>query len=123
MTHAARPTSVELLAGGLRRFEQAGLLLGSERRGTVIVVQVGPNQTVTLLESDQPGCVNHIYLVIGFNELTDYRDAILRCYWDGETTPSVEVPLGDFFALAHGRVRTFDSRFTAVNPGDGSRTG
>ena len=28
------------------------------------------------------------------------RRAILRCYWDGEATPSVEVPLGDFFTLA-----------------------
>jgi hypothetical protein len=25
------------------------------------------------------------------------RDLLLRCYWDGETTPSVEVPLVDFF--------------------------
>jgi hypothetical protein len=82
-------------------------------------VPVLPGATVTLLETDRPGCVNHLYLVIGFNELTDYRDAILRCYWDGETAPSVEVPMGDFFALTHCRVRTFTSRFAAVNPGDG----
>ena len=57
--------------------------------------------------------------MLGFNELTDYRDAIVRCYWDDEESPSVEVPLGDFFAIAHGRVRTYRSQFMAVNPGDG----
>jgi hypothetical protein len=55
--------------------------------------------------------------------LTDYRDAILRCYWDGEETPSVEAPLGDFFTLAHARVRQVRSALTAVNPGWGSSHG
>ena len=82
-------------------------------------VPVPSGATVTLLDATGAGCINHIYTVLGFNELTDWRDAILRCYWDGETTPSVEVPLGDFFGVAHARVRTFHSRFVAVNPGDG----
>jgi hypothetical protein len=86
-------------------------------------VQVGPGQTVTLLETTGAGCITHIYMVLGFNELTDYRDAIVRCYWDGEPTPSVEVPLGDFFAVTHGRVRTFRSQMVAVNPGDGCAHG
>jgi hypothetical protein len=83
-------------------------------------VQVGPGATVTLLEQDGAGCINHVYMVLGFAELTDYRDSILRCYWDGERTPSVEVPLGDFFAIGHGRIRTFQSQLVAVNPGDGA---
>lgn len=28
----------------------------------------------------------------------EQRSAILRIYWDDEATPSVEVPVGDFFA-------------------------
>jgi hypothetical protein len=55
--------------------------------------------------------------------LTDYRDAILRCYWDGEATPSVEVPLGDFFALAHARIRLLHSALVSVNPGLGASHG
>ena len=74
---------------------------------------------MTLLEEVGAGCITHVYVVLGFHELTDWRDAILRCYWDGEPTPSVEVPLGDFFAVAHARVRTFQSHFVTVNPGDG----
>src|SRR4029450_7315838 len=76
-----------------------------------------------LLERDGPGCVTHFYCALAFPELTDYRDAVLRCYWDGETTPSVETPLGDFFTLAHARGRLVRSALAAVNPGFGSSHG
>ena len=59
-------------------------------------VVVGPGETATLLELDGPGCITHVYCALVLPELTDYRNAILRCYWDGEPTPSVEVPLGDY---------------------------
>lgn len=84
---------------------------------------VGPGETAVLLEHDGPGCVTHFYCALAFPEITDYRDAILRCYWDGETTPSVEVPLGDFFGLAHARIRLVRSALTSVNPGFGSSHG
>jgi len=31
-----------------------------------------------------------------------FRYAIIRCYWDGETDPSVEAPVSDFFGLSFG---------------------
>jgi hypothetical protein len=86
-------------------------------------IVVGPGQTAVLLEHDGPGCITHVYCALAFPELTDYRDAILRCYWDGEATPSVEVPLGDFFGLAHARIRLLQSALIAVNPGFGSSHG
>ena len=86
-------------------------------------VVVGPGESVTLLEHEGPGCVTHFYCALAFPEITDYRDAILRCFWDGEATPSVEVPLGDFFALAHARVRCLRSHFIQVNPGFGASHG
>jgi len=86
-------------------------------------ITVGPGETVVLLEHDGPGCITHCYCALAFPELTDYRDAILRCYWDGEEAPSVEVPLGDFFALAHARVRLLHSALVSVNPGFGASHG
>ena len=83
---------------------------------------IGPGESVVLLEHDGPGCITHLYCALAFPEVTDYRDAILRCYWDGESTPSVEAPLGDFFG-AHARVREMQSVLTAVNPGFGSSHG
>lgn len=93
------------------------------RGGNLDFLMVGPGDTAVLLEYDGPGCVTHLYCALAFPELTDYRDAILRCFWDGETTPSVEVPLGDFFTLAHARVRFVCSALVAVNPGFGSSHG
>jgi len=86
-------------------------------------IVVGPAETAVLLSHDGPGCITHVYCALAFPAITDYRDAILRCYWDGEATPSVEVPLGDFFGLAHARVRLMQSHFVTVNPGLGASHG
>jgi hypothetical protein len=37
------------------------------------------------------------------------RDLVLRVYWDGEATPSVECPLGDLFGTSFGLPRPFVS--------------
>jgi hypothetical protein len=86
-------------------------------------VRIGPGESATLLAHDGPGCVTRIYVALAAHELTDHRDAVLRCWWDRQDTPSVEVPLGDFFGVAHGRIREFTSFFTAVNPGMGASPG
>jgi hypothetical protein len=91
--------------------------------GNFDFVVVAPGESVTLLEHEGPGCVTHLYCALAFPEPTDYRDAILRCWWDGEATPSVEVPLGDFFGVAHARIRELRTALTAVNPGFGSSHG
>ena len=46
-----------------------------------------------------------------------WRFSILRVYWDGETTPSIEVPVGDFFASGWGKYGQISSLAVAVNPG------
>ena len=38
-------------------------------------------------------------------------------YWDDETTPSVEVPLGDFFGMGWGEYAHLNSLAVCVNPG------
>jgi hypothetical protein len=50
--------------------------------------------TTTLVDCDGPGTVRHIWMT---TDVRWNRDLIIRMYWDGEKTPSVEVPLGDFF--------------------------
>lgn len=53
-----------------------------------------PHSVTTLMDVDGPGSITHIWLTTS-NER--YSSLILRFYWDDETTPSVEVPVGDFF--------------------------
>ena len=38
-----------------------------------------------------------------------HRQLVLRMYWDGEPTPSVEVPVGDFFGVGFGERRDYAS--------------
>jgi hypothetical protein len=84
---------------------------------------VAPRDTAVLMEQHGPGCITHFYCALVFPDPRDYRDAILRCYWDGEEAPSVEVPLGDFFCLSHARVRRFTSALVSITPGFGASHG
>lgn len=74
--------------------------------------------TTTIADVKGPGTVQHIWMTISDNEKY-YRDCVLRVYWDGETTPSVEAPLGDFFAQGHGMRYTVNSLTIVDNPGGG----
>jgi len=61
-------------------------------------VHIEPGTTFTLGEIEGSGVINHIWMT----PVGDYRLMILRFYWDGEKEPSVEVPVGDFFASGWG---------------------
>jgi hypothetical protein len=47
----------------------------------------------------------------------NWRYTIIRIYWDDETTPSVEAPVGDFFCMGWGKYSPLQSLAVAVNPG------
>jgi hypothetical protein len=65
---------------------------------------VGPGKTVTLVDHHGAGIVRRWWMTVLQREQTPllWRHMILRCYWDGETDPSVEAPLSDFFGLGFG---------------------
>lgn len=74
---------------------------------------VDPGQTFTLAEITGPGAIQHIWLT----PTGTWRFSILRFYWDDETTPSVEVPLGDFFGMGWQEYAHMSSLAVCVNPG------
>ena len=78
---------------------------------------IAAGETLELAQLDGAGIVRHVYFSIlgGPHYL---RDLVLRAYWDGEETPCVEVPFGDFFGLGQERPRFFSSLMVTVNPGD-----
>jgi len=47
------------------------------------------------------------------------RKIVLRTYWDGETSPSIEAPIGDFFGIGHGVLKEFCSEPLCMSPTDG----
>ena len=67
--------------------------------GNFDVTPLAPGQAFELPVLEGPGVINHIWFTSyagGFNELNALS---LRIYFDGQTEPGVEVPLGDFFAV------------------------
>lgn len=79
-------------------------------------ITVAGNSTVTLADIAGPGAIQQMWFTI----LPKYwRSLILRIYWDGEETPSVEVPLGDFFCQGWCSRANVTSLPVAVNPAGG----
>ena len=76
-----------------------------------IVIEAG--KTFTLAEITGPGSIQHIWMTPTGN----WRFSILRFYWDDETEPSVECPVGDFFGMGWGQYAHLNSLAVCVNPG------
>jgi len=62
---------------------------------------LGPGETMTLAELTGPGEIRHIWFTIAGDRRYP-RSLVLRIYWDGSDTASVESPIGDFFAAGNG---------------------
>lgn len=76
-------------------------------------VVIKPHTVYTVAEIEGPGSVQHIWMTPTGN----WRYSILRFYWDDEATPSVEVPVGDFFGMGWGQYAPLNSLAVCVNPG------
>lgn len=76
-------------------------------------VVIKPKETFVMANVQGSGAIQQIWLTPAGN----WRFAIIRFYWDGETEPSVECPVGDFFACGWGRYAQISSLPVCVNPG------
>ncbi len=78
-------------------------------------VRIRAHSTFTLADIAGPGAIQQIWMTPA--PLDKTRWFILRFYWDDETNPSVECPMGDFFACGWGRYHHISSLPVCVNPG------
>ena len=60
-------------------------------------VEIQAGETFEIANIDGPGIIRHIWMA---DDAAENRSLIIRMYWDNSETPSVEAPLGDFFAAA-----------------------
>ncbi|HPM79353.1 MAG TPA: DUF2961 domain-containing protein [Candidatus Anammoximicrobium sp.] len=74
-------------------------------------IRINAGETATLMDVTGSGIIQHIWLVEGLN-----RGLVLRFYWDGEESPSIEAPAPNFFAVGHGRFGPVNSLPVVVNP-------
>ena len=68
---------------------------------------IGERKTIAQLTG--PGKIAHMWLTPSSMDIRYPRALVLRMYWDGAEIPSVEVPLGDFFAVGNGMRATVNS--------------
>lgn len=97
--------------------------LGPSRKGSPCLRGIQPGDTVELADIEGPGTIQHIWITVK-DKTTDadcfvLRDLVLRFYWDGQTRPSVEVPLGDFFCCGFGQGCVVNSLPIVVIPDRG----
>ncbi len=87
-------------------------------------VDIPPGSVRTLMDIKGCGIIRHLWMTCwvgsdGRDEAHYLRKLTLRMYWDGETEPSVEAPLGDFFGLVFGLRKSYQSAAFFVNPENG----
>jgi hypothetical protein len=69
-----------------------------------------------LFDEAGPAEIRHIWITMDSPEAYHLKKIVLRIYWDGEKTPSVEAPIGDFFGLGLGTYTVFNSALLVVAP-------
>lgn len=119
-TGRSRCVNAENPHGEKGRAAMSASKLGPSRKGTPCLGTVPAGGAVTLMDVDGPGVIRHIWMTVtdktsptGPNVL---RNLILEFYWDGEETPSVVCPLGDFFCCGHAQGCRIDSLPIMVAP-------
>jgi len=81
--------------------------------------KIARGDTLTILDEPGPGIITHLWFTFSSEEMYHLKKLVLRIYWDGETTPSVETPIGDFFGLGLGEYFTFDALPLSSAPNHG----
>ena len=102
--------------GGMATLEQGSAARAARDLGQGWKVNpyiiIPADSVYTLAEIEGPGAIQHIWMT----PTGHWRFSVLRFYWDDEEEPSIEVPVGDFFAAAY-EFRQISSLAVCVNPG------
>jgi hypothetical protein len=87
--------------------------------GNADCIFIAAGQTVELAAIQGAGIIKHIWCTLNTKDPMIRRNAVLRMFWDGEVSPSVESPLGDFFGQGWGEEYSLQSLPLAAAPSKG----
>ena len=71
--------------------------------------RIQPGETRTIGDVTGPGVITHMWFTIATQEQYHLKKIVLRMFWDGESLPAVEAPVGDFFGLGLGEYFLYES--------------
>ncbi|MGC8571579.1 MAG: glycoside hydrolase family 172 protein [Caldivirga sp.] len=94
------------LKPGKLRYISSTHYIDEEHRKWLDYYSVPAHGKLTLLDVSSPGVIASLWLTVagGFSKpaVKDYlRRLIIRAYWDGESSPSIEAPLSCFFGSCY----------------------
>ncbi len=107
---SAVPAAQDLLGGLAARQDFTAARVSSFDRsgGNKDSLTIPAGGTAVLAEIEGPAAIHHIWVTISAEAFYG-RKLVLRMFWDGEASPSVEAPIGDFFGVGHGLNRNLSS--------------
>jgi hypothetical protein len=79
-------------------------------------VAIAPGATAVIARMQGPGVIVGMWCTVASPDKFFLRRTLLRMYWDGETNPSVEVPLGDFFGTGF-QYKQYITPYTGMSSG------
>jgi hypothetical protein len=79
--------------------------------GNADAFHIAPGAELEVFQSAGPGVITHIWFTIAARSGHHLKEIVLRIFWDGNSKPSVEVPIGDFFGLNLGDYFVYQSVF------------
>jgi hypothetical protein len=105
----------------LRDFERHRLSSWDRTGGNRDFLLIPPGGRAELGRIEGAGCVKHLWVTTMALTPEEHElcSLVLRAFWDGEASPSIEVPLGDFFGVGFGLRRDFVSLPLQMSPQDG----
>lgn len=91
---------------------------------------IQPGEKMDLVNYDKPGVITRLWITFSgwFWENWDVREEkwpdatilkklIIRIYYDGNSFPSVEAPMGDFFGVGHCEYKHYVSKYLGMSSG------
>jgi hypothetical protein len=63
---------------------------------------IKPGETRVIGQVEGPGVITHMWFTIDSPEQYHLKKLVLRVYWDNDSLPAIESPIGDFFGLGLG---------------------
>lgn len=81
--------------------------IGVGRKGKALL-NIDPSETVTLCDIKGPAIIRRMWVTLP-SKKENLLGFVVRGYWDGQITPSIEAPIGYFFGSAHGITKAYQS--------------
>jgi len=81
--------------------------------------QIKGGERRALVTMEGPGCIKHMWMTLGLPKEDYVRRIVMRAFWENETEPSIECPIGDFFGMGHGIRKNFITLPLQMSPQDG----